>query len=157
MRQIVALALALALAACGSASGREAELAEYATLVPTRGAYVRMLTADGERWRATFDADEQKILIHGAWHAEGKFSTMGIGPAPTEKLWKLQTSVMAGPQPAWRHDPNLKLEIAFGDKNKAMLIKTHGPFVDGDAKAFFDYVKGFVPDPDDPANGRQRQ
>jgi hypothetical protein len=159
MRLVVAtLALAFALGGCGSASGREAELAEYATLVPSRGAYVRLLTADGERWRATFNADDEKILIHGAWHKEGKFSTMGLGPDSTAKLWKMQLAVMAaGAQPAWRHDPNIKLEIALGDGDKAVLIKTHGLFVEGsDAKAFFDYLKGFVPDPDDPANGRQK-
>ena len=83
---------------------------------------------------------------------------MGIGPAPTEKLWKMQTALMAGGKTAWRHDPGFTLELALGDGDKAMLIKTQGLFVeDSEAKAFFDYLKGFVPDPDDPANTRQKQ
>ena len=156
MRGLV-LAIAVVLAGCGGSkaeSVREAELGEYAKLVPKRGAYVRLLNAEGERWRAVFDADWDVIEIKGVWQTkDGEWSTMRIAPERTQKLWALAAEVLAHPQAPFTHQPDLRLELAIADgDDKAVLIKTQGPFVDGPAKQLFEGIKGWVPDPGDSAN-----
>lgn len=155
MRKRVALVIAVALApaACSKPTGREAELGSYATLTPRRGVYARMLTAEGERWRATYDMETERVEIRGAWQKEGSDKiVMIIGADPNAKLWGIATEVLAAPSPSWTHNPELALELAVADGEQAVLLKTQGPFVDGPAKRLFDGIKGWIPDPADPAN-----
>jgi hypothetical protein len=148
-----AFAFVLLAGACSSPTGRAAELGEYASVTPVHGAYVRLITPAGERWRATFDNDTQEILIRGAWQKEGsKKITMRLSDRSADPIWQHQVAAMAAGEPAWRHTPGIRIELAMSDGDKAKLVQTQGLFIDGEAKALFEGIKGFVPDPADAAN-----
>jgi hypothetical protein len=154
--RVAAIAFVMLAGACSSPTGRGAELGDYASVTPVHGAYVRLITPAGERWRATFDKDANAILIRGAWQKEGsKKITMRLTDRSIEPIWQHQVKAMAGGEPAWRHTPGIRIELAMSDGDQAKLVRTQGWFIDGEAKALFEGIKGFVPDPADPANQQQ--
>jgi hypothetical protein len=141
-------ALAFLLTACGNkATNRATELGEFENLVPPHGVYVRLFTAEGERWSASYNQPENRILVNGVWRKKGSPWQMNLSPERSDVIWKMALRLLDAPVKAFHYDPDMRIEIAISDGDRALVLKAHGPFVEGAARDLYEGIKGWVPDP----------